>query len=200
MTGTDPHLRHEFRVFGGDLRATLDTLGNTAPFGPEEAREDLYLVIRNRPDCGLKFRGTGNRLELKRLIRTERGCELWEPAASEDLPLTGAELSERFLAPAGLPPLPSNTRFDRTGLLNALATARDLRAIAVAKRRRQCSIGPVSCEHGSFAFPGGLIETGLALESTDLDRLCALISRLGLETRENVSLPRRLLRLSFAHA
>lgn len=196
MTGTDPAPRYEFRVFGGDLRPALDMIEKTAPFGPEEAREDLYLVVHNRPDCGLKLRGPGSRLELKRLIHTERGCELWEPTASEDLPLSGSEITDRFLSPVGLPSLPRDKILDRSALLNAVDPFDGVRRMTVKKRRRQCTIGSVICEHGRFAFSGGNMEGGLAFESTELEQLCDLICRLDMDARENVSLPRHLLRLS----
>jgi hypothetical protein len=191
--GNGPAPRYEFRVFGGDLEEARARLAEMAEPGSETQREDTYLVVRGRLDCGLKLRGSEGTLDLKCLIGTESGCELWKPAGKANLPLTGSEITRRFLQPAGLPEiLTAFESFDEPALLEALADLEDMRIVRMGKRRRQVSLDQAAGEIGEFIFPDAHREQGLAVEATDVRRLRALVEALGLADRENVSLPRRL--------
>jgi hypothetical protein len=190
--------RYEFRVFGGDLAGARARLSELASPEPEETREDAYLVVKGRTDSGLKLRGSGGTLDLKCLVRVEEGCELWKPEAKAKLPLTGSEISRRFLKPAGIPEiLTAWESFDGPELLEALANVEGVRALRIGKSRRQYLLGEDIGELGEFVFPDAHREDGIALESADLRRLRGLVDTIGLHDRSNVSLPRRLEAFAF---
>jgi hypothetical protein len=190
--------RFEFRVFGGNLEASHHRLAELGEPGSLEMREDLYLVVRDRPDRGLKFRGSAGRLELKSLVRLEDGCELWRPADSAELPLSGRKISRRFLEPAGVPGLCADQdRYDRRDLLAALGPMEMVRQVPVRKRRRKFRLAGASGEWAEFAYPDATSEFGIALESPEIARLRELVPALGLAERKNVSLPRRLQSIAF---
>lgn len=191
---TDPAPRFEFRVFGADLSGPRGLLERDGRAEPPEHRRDTYFVARDRFDIGLKLRGAGDRLELKRLVRVEGRCELWEPAASSDLPLEVSEIPRALLAPLGLPDgLAPQAVLDGSALLEALDGREDLRVVPIGKHRTTYHLGPDLGEWVQIDFPDGHREVSVALESEDLTRLEALIDRMDLGGRENVSLPRRLI-------
>lgn len=197
--GASPTPRYEFRVFAADLSEPRDALARKGEAEPPEGRSDTYLVVRDRYEIGLKLRGAGERLELKRLIGVQGRCELWQPATSADLPLKGSDIARAFLAPAGLrDELDPSAIYDRRHLLKALEGRDALRLVSLEKHRRKFRLGPDEGEWVEILFPDGQREESVAVESEDHTRLAALITGLGLGGRQNVSLPRRLIAYAFA--
>ncbi|HMQ92636.1 MAG TPA: hypothetical protein PKA33_00030 [Amaricoccus sp.] len=193
-----PAPRYEFRTFGSDLSGTFARFRSLGEECGSDERDDVYFIERRRVEAGLKLRG--DLLDLKLLTRTNGELELWVAVDAAELPMSGQEISQRFLAPAGMARfVEARCIYDQAALLTA-APRPDLRTGAVRKRRRRYAFDKALGECTELRVSGqGPLQT-CAVEGTDASRLAALIGALGLGSAGNVSYPRRLHEAAFGEA
>src|SRR5438105_12432353 len=78
--------RYEFRIGAENLENLADKLQCLAPRTlPEQVTQESYVISAATDDCNAKTRG--GRLNLKALLATERGLELWKPVLDAEFPV-----------------------------------------------------------------------------------------------------------------
>lgn len=186
--------RHEFRVWG-DLDRVAAMLATRIDDVIESEGDECYLLAP--PDLGVNPKIRDGLLDVKRLIRVQRGCEQWEPVAKESFPLTAATISASLFGLVGLEP-PSLVRGEYSvDELIAEVVVPDPRidAVAVEKSRTLGTVGPSRAEIARVTIAGRFRTSTVAIESTDLDALVGLRAELGLEGAANENYPDAIRRI-----
>ena len=178
--------RFEFRVFRPRLGAAACVLAAVAAAGKVEASVDRYIVVPGRADAGLKLRG--GRVELKTLAALHGPLECWHPQAAVGLPATGRDLLPLFRQLDLAGPPADAVLADVDALAEWAQAEAGLAVVELRKRRRRYLLVGVEAEIGDLRWNGNRLET-LAVESTEPDRVAALVARLGLGGAANTSYP-----------
>jgi exopolyphosphatase/guanosine-5'-triphosphate,3'-diphosphate pyrophosphatase len=161
-------LRWEWRT-----EADLD-----APAGEVAESDELYLLSERT--ASVKVRD--GRLDVKVLERVQDGLELWRPVVKAEFPLDADAVDEvvRALGVSGRP-----------STLDELRALAGVRAVEVHKRRERFTVGDAMAERAELRTERGVALT-VAVESEDPMAVLAGVRELGLEGRQNVSVPRTL--------
>jgi exopolyphosphatase/guanosine-5'-triphosphate,3'-diphosphate pyrophosphatase len=179
--------RWEWRTFGNDLQAAIDTLEALDSLTVEESDELYLLSIAG--DESIKIRG--GRLDLKLLKRQDRGLELWLPELKAAFPLAAADL-HLVLAALGTPvPLARSTYTLDELLEEIVAPTPGLLGARLHKRREHVRFEGCLAEVTEVRADAGSVKT-IAVESPEPELVLAAVSSLGLDARPNVSFVRGL--------
>ena len=180
--------RWEWRTFGDDLDH-VDALGPLR-VAPSVESEETYLLSMYG-DASVKVRG--GVLDVKVLQRVDGAAlQLWVPTMKAPFPLDPDAVATASAALGTPPPAPRRSGLSTEQLVEDLAAARDdLRVVATRKRRRRSVVDDCMVELTEVSAEGRTVRT-VAVESPDPDLVTRTISRLGLEGRPNVCVPRGL--------
>ena len=180
--------RWEWRTFGDDL-ADVDALAPLRTAAPVESDETYLLSMHG--DASVKVRG--GVLDAKVLHRVSgAGLQLWVPTMKAPFPLDGAAVAAAFAALGAPPPETPPTELSLEQLLDDLVAPRDdLRRVDIRKSRRRSLVDDCMVELTEVSAEGRTIRT-VAVESPDADLVLRTISRLGLDGRPNINVPRGL--------
>jgi hypothetical protein len=154
----------------------------------ERIREssEVYVLSGRSSQSNTKIRDKV--MDIKVLVREERGLEQWKPILKADFPLTAETLREEVFPAFGVRP----QGLQRPGYSLELFLAEivrphpDLVAAAVFKRRFGFTVGGCIAEIAELLVNGAAIRT-VALESEDLEAVLKAKQTLGLEEYENVN-------------
>ena len=178
-----------------EWRAFASAFDELAPLMPAEYEiaHDIYL-LGAAAHANVKIRG--NAVDVKTLVDTRHGLELWQPSLQCAFPLCHRAVREIYAALEVHPPqslfLPEYNQCD---FLSDLACCTDgVRIIGVNKVRRHAIVGGCIVER-SAAWVAGQTVQSAAVESADADGLRRMLSELRLDRFENVNYPEFLKRL-----
>lgn len=187
--------RYEFRAFAPHFGLAESRMRALSP--PPEIREsaEIYLLTAAGGRHNVKVRD--NLVDIKELLRVERGLEQWTPILKLALPATGDEIREQVLpllhrAEMELP-LPA---YPAAALVAAIANpAAGVIAAQVFKRRFGFRIADCACELAEITVNGAAIRTA-AVESENPGLALQVIAELGLDAYENTSYTLALRRIT----
>jgi exopolyphosphatase/guanosine-5'-triphosphate,3'-diphosphate pyrophosphatase len=180
----DPKPRYEFRTWAQTLaraRAKLQQWG--IPTARDES-DETYLVSASTSRCNAKIRN--GLLDIKILLATQRGLELWKPVLKAAFPIDRATIIEHVFPALELPapPLPAG-HYSIEQFLDLAGQAR-IAIVQIRKTRRQFTLYQCQAEFTSVLI-GTLSQETMAVESEDPGAVLSAVSRLGLENTPNTS-------------
>jgi exopolyphosphatase / guanosine-5'-triphosphate,3'-diphosphate pyrophosphatase len=179
--------RWEWRTFD-DLRNAERYFAELRPERVEES-DETYLLSR-LSDASVKVRG--GVLDVKRLERVNADrLEQWRPVLKAPFPLAAADVSRAVDALGVDVPLPEGEYSQERLLDEVVAQSPDLLAVDVHKHREHYTVGGAMAELSEVRTVRGTTNT-IAVEAEDPARVVAAVRELGLDSRRNLNLPRRL--------
>ena len=127
-------------------------------------------------------------LDLKKLQRVdEDGLEQWEPVLKAGFPVAASDV-QSVLAALAVEHATERTEYTLEQLLGELP---EVVPVEVHKRRRHVTLGGAMTELSELSTDRGTLRT-IAVESEDPALVTAAVRGLGLDLRQNVSVPRGL--------
>ena len=127
-------------------------------------------------------------LDLKKLQRVdEDGLEQWEPVLKAGFPVAASDV-QSVLAALAVEHATERTEYTLEQLLGELP---EVVPVEVHKRRRHVTVGGAMTELSELSTDRGTLRT-IAVESEDPALVTAAVRGLGLDLRQNVSVPRGL--------
>jgi len=185
--------RYEYRIWAKDLRDLGACLATQCePLG-ERSSDETYLVLN--VDINVKIRS--EIVDIKKLIRTEKGFQLWTPILKEPFPLTAPTVQEVLVHLAG-PNAPAGGA-EPLEVGHFLALAEEVGAVVVTVSKRRHGYRDEGCilEFAEVTLDGYVLQT-VAVESEDLPAATELATRLRINDLPNQSYPmaiRQVLRM-----
>jgi hypothetical protein len=182
-----PVRRWEWRTFAG----AFDELTPLMPAAYEIAHETY--VLGAAAHANVKIRG--NAVDVKTLLDTRHGLELWQQSLQCAFPLCHRAVREIYAALEVHPPeslfLPEYNQCD---FLTDLVCCTDgVRIVGMNKVRRHAIVEGCIVERSAACVAGQTIQSA-AVESADPDGLRRLLTELHLDRFENVNYPEFLKR------
>jgi exopolyphosphatase/guanosine-5'-triphosphate,3'-diphosphate pyrophosphatase len=178
--------RWEWRTFGERFGDAVTRFATEAP----EESDELYLLGLGS-EASAKVRA--GVMDVKRLEDVNAdGLERWRPVMKAAFPMPEAEvvaMLEALGAAAGALECAEYTLEEV--LAEVVAPRADLLAVPVHKRRGRFTVGGCMAERSELRTDQAVTQT-VAVESEDPDRVMAAVRELGLTSRRNVSVPRKL--------
>lgn len=183
--------RYEYRVWAPDLSELAARLAAHCEPLATRVSEESYLVPP-RTDLNIKIRaGT---LDIKQLVRTERGFELWTPIVKEAFPLSPTSAGEvmAYLAESS----PSQGGDEPLEIEDFLARAETAGAatVPVTKQRHGYLHEDCILEFAEVTINRFAVQT-VAVEGEDLDTVGKVAGRLGIDELPNQSYPQKIRRI-----
>jgi exopolyphosphatase / guanosine-5'-triphosphate,3'-diphosphate pyrophosphatase len=179
--------RWEWRTWEpfGDAGQRLEALATDPP----QVSDEVY-VLALASEASVKVRD--GLMDVKRLEHVDDdGLEQWRPVTKAPFPLARADvvgLLDALAVAAGL----ERDEYTLDELLAEVLRPRaDVRVVAVHKERARFTLGGCMAELSELRTDHGSART-LAIESEDADGVIAAVRELGLASRHNVSVPRKL--------
>lgn len=185
--------RFEFRIWRERCERERKLLEALATPGAVKQSSEIYLISSASDRCNAKIRSSV--MDIKVLNKIERGLELWEPVLKAEFPLDAATIATEVYPRLELAPHPiSSGPFSVAGFLELISRDSRIAIVRVSKNRSQFQIGSCTAEFASIRIGDQSVET-VAVESTEPDRLLALLGRLGISNLPNQSYIREIKRV-----
>jgi exopolyphosphatase/guanosine-5'-triphosphate,3'-diphosphate pyrophosphatase len=176
--------RYEYRVWAQDLDQLKTRLAmHCEPFGERVSRE-TYVVLE--VDFNVKIRS--EILDVKQLMRTQQGFQLWTPILKEAFPLPTPTARDVLAKLTGLNPPIVGGEALKTDRFLALAEETGAAVASVHKQRHGYLLEGCILEVALVTIDGFSLHT-VAVESEDLDNATMVADRLGINDLPNQSYP-----------
>jgi hypothetical protein len=178
--------RYEFRAFAQHFGLVEDEIRRRSQC--ERIREscEIYILTAASSENNTKVRD--ELMDIKTLLRRDRGLEQWAPRMKGSFPLSAEQVSEQVFPAFGVP-LPSLQRptYTLVQLLDELVRPHpDLVVARVFKRRFGFSVDGCTTELAELSVNGAAIGTA-AVEGEDPELVLETRQLLGLGEYENVN-------------
>ena len=181
--------RFEYRVWAPDLTELAGRLAMHCTPGGVRISEETYL-IHPRTDLNIKIRA--ETLDIKQLVRTQQGFQLWNPILKEAFPIPASSAAAVMEYLAETPPTPEHAPLGIDEFL-ARAVETGTAVATVAKQRNGFLQEGCILEFAEVTINGSGIHS-VAIESEDLDTALAVADRLGINELPNESYQRAIRR------
>lgn len=183
--------RWEWRTFAPSLARVREQVSGVT-IAPLEARSETYLLCL-RSSHSAKLRSNGFQLKWRKQLDPE-GLELWDPILKSPFPVTPSFVACIFEAwgfsNLSLP----EGDLERGPFLAALRElVPTLRCVDVVKQHECFLLDGAACKFTRFAGLGTELES-FCIEHEDPEILKPVLRRLGLDTHENINVPKGLKR------
>jgi hypothetical protein len=175
--------RYEYRVWAPDLTELASRLAAHCEPQGVRASVETYL-LPPRTDLNIKIRAAT--LDIKQLVRTQQGFELWTPVLKEAFPLSPSSAAEVMAHLAeSRPAAGGDAPLDVEDFL-ALAEKAGAATAIVTKQRHGYLHEECILEFAEVTINGSGVHS-VAVESEDLDTAIAVAGRLGIDVLPNES-------------
>jgi exopolyphosphatase/guanosine-5'-triphosphate,3'-diphosphate pyrophosphatase len=190
-TMADPKPRYEFRTWAQTLAEARAKLQQWAAAAGRDQGRETYLISALTERCNTKIRN--GLIDMKRLLATERGLELWKPVLKAAFPIDHATISERIFPALELPAprLAADDYSMEEFLDQVLAHQVQVAIVKVEKTRQQFTSDGCQAEFTEVLIEG-ISQQTVAVESEDPVAVLSAMTRLGLENARNTSYIRRI--------
>jgi len=190
---TNGPARYEFRVWAQDLAEVRKKLGDPG-FSQSTASNETYLISRTTDRCNAKLRS--GIMDIKLLMREDRGLEQWEPVLKEGFPLDSAVIASQIFPRLELePPRLSRAQYSIEEFLGeVIRPHKAIAVVDVSKTRVQFSLDVCRAEFASVLINDAALET-VAIEALDPEAVLKLIRGFGLNPNSNTSYVRAIKRV-----
>ena len=193
-----PEARFEFRSFGQDFQPVHQRMAALSQPVPEEFQRrvsrEIYIVspFTNAFNCKIR----DEKVDIKKLLRTEEGLEQWDVFLKEQFPLKDQTINEKIL-PVLLPqpPVAEKREYSSAAWVELLRSTSELLIIRVKKERFGYITDDVICEFGNVWINGARVET-VSAESSDKNKVLQVMAELGIKDWENINYLQALKRVT----
>lgn len=197
MTAIEP--RWEFRIWGDSLeplRRSLGELCAAQPAAEPERSCETYVVSDATDETNAKIRAGA--IDIKVLLRAEHGLEQWRPELKSAFPIDAPTLAQVFASLRVDAPPMRKQRYDANAFIDELIVPHPrLAAAEVRKLRWRFLLDGCAAEFTEAAVArgpanGAVRLHSVAIESADSRSVFAVIARLRIGDRANVSYVRQI--------
>jgi exopolyphosphatase/guanosine-5'-triphosphate,3'-diphosphate pyrophosphatase len=189
---TNGPARYEFRVWAQDLAEVRKKLGDPG-ISQSAASNETYLISRTTDRCNAKLRS--GVMDIKILMREDRGLEQWEPVLKEGFPLDSAVIADQIFPRLELDAPRLSREYSIEEFLDEVIRPQSAIAVVdVSKTRVQFSLDVCRAEFASVLINGAALET-VAIEALDPEAVLKLVRGFGLDPNSNASYIREIKRI-----
>jgi hypothetical protein len=183
--------RYEYRVWAEALKDAKDNLRRLGTTLGTEAREETYLISAATDSCNPKIRG--GRVNIKVLLATLQGLELWNPVLEADFPLDRTVIAEQIFPALELesPGLARPSYSLEDFVEEVIRPQPRITVVMAAKRRTRFRLDECLAEFTSVAL-GQVARETVAIESIEPDPVLRLVREFHLDGMPNMSYVRAL--------
>lgn len=183
-----PHegARFEYRVFARDLGIVEQRMRAVGGTPTVNDSTEFYLV--SAPDITQNVKIRDGQLDIKVLVRTDRGLEQWEPRLKMVFPIGDTALNQVMAVSLGVnEALPAGSGASIERLVSTLRRGRHGVAVAeLFKRRSHFQVDDCIAEIVEVTVNGAPIRTA-CVESTEAEQVRGIAQQLGLDALPNTS-------------
>lgn len=175
--------RYEYRVWAHDLRELRARLERQCEPLSERISEETYIVL----GTGINVKIRSEVLDVKEILRTEHGFQLWTPILKEAFPLPAATARDVL---AKLAPNPPTIADEQLEIAPFLALAQEAGAVVAVVSKRRTGYLHERCllEFAEVNVEGSGLHT-VAVESEDLEAAIEVAAQMGIKSLPNRSYP-----------
>jgi hypothetical protein len=187
--------RYEFRTFNQSFPTVMERIRQLAPCDWAREGAETYILSTGTDNNNCKIRR--QLLDIKTLLKRERGLEQWRPLMKDEFPIDAAVIRRQVFPALGVPSPPlQRERYTLARFLDELIRPHSgLLVVDLYKRRFGFNINQCIVEHAEVKLNDSSIQT-LAVESADPDAVLETRKLLGLDGLENVCYPLALKRIT----
>jgi len=178
--------RYEFRAFTDDFGNTEKLMQDLSPVPLIRESKEIYIVSSKTNTHNTKIRY--DLMDIKALIKTEKGLEQWKPVLKAEFPLDDQLILDR-LFPAFNTPASEivQQNYSLSEFITLIVNPHpDLRAVDVKKKRRGFMVNNCICEMADVWIDGKKIRTA-AVESTVIQDVIDTLAILKLDSYPNTN-------------
>ncbi len=178
--------RFEFRAFAQNFGLTEDKIRERSPCDRIRESSEIYVLSACTSENNTKIRG--GVMDIKTLIGTEHGLELWSPRLKSEFPMPSATISDQVFPALGVSPPPlTRAAYGLDEYLSEIIRPHaSLTEVHVFKRRFGFLVNGCITELAELLVNGAAIRTA-AIESEDAQRVLETRQMLGLDEYDNVN-------------
>ena len=182
--------RYEYRVWDSGLAGVRKELKRLAVGSPASLSKETYLISDKTDDCNLKIRA--ERLNMKELIATENGLELWNPVLDCEFPLHDSTIIDHIFPRLALKsPALQRRLYSMDDFLDWIQVEPSIRVVTIIKKRTRFRLAECLAEFTYVTIDKR--ESGtVAVESINPDAVSRLVHRLRIADIPNTSYIRQL--------
>jgi hypothetical protein len=191
----DSQPRYEYRVWAETLEAVRSELQRLAVTLGTEPSEETYLLSAATDNCNTKIRR--GLMDIKVLLATEQGLELWKPVLQAEFPLDRSLISGQIFHYLELPlPYLEWPKYSLGEFLAEVIQAHpQIRVATILKNRTRFQLHECLAEFTSVTLGQVTCQT-VAVESTNPALALRFIRHLKIADMPNTSYVRQLKRIA----
>ncbi len=194
MTHKTP--RYEFRIFGlNNVDSCIEELKNNGKAGKVRHISEIYLMTAGNSENNIKIRN--KLLDIKTLVRQDKGLEQWNPAEVGTFPLAKEKIKNEIFPALGVecPALDRAVYTLKQFMQELILNDPDIKVALTEKERHAFDFADCICEYADVRINGALQRT-MAIESENPDLVYNAIKKLNIgDDMENVNYPKALKRV-----
>jgi hypothetical protein len=178
--------RHEFRTFSQNFGIVVEKMRRLSRCEQIRESAEIYIVSAGNNENNTKIRD--DRMDIKVLIRKERGLEQWRPRMKGTFPMSASVIEKDVFPAFGVPPPAfDRDRYSLPQFLNEVIRPDSrLVPVSVFKRRFGFTVNDCITEHAEILVNGAALQT-VAVEAVDVDAILAARRMLALDEYENAN-------------
>jgi len=186
--------RYEFRVWANSLEQLKTKLDHLATPGQPVTSDELYLISRASDRCSAKIRS--GLMNIKILVKEDRGLEQWEPVLKASFPLDQAVVNAQIFPYLALErPRLFRASYQMDQFLDeVIGVDRRIALVKISKERCRFAIDACQAEFAAVTISKTSRHT-VAVESTEPEAALRLIGQMGIQDLVNTSYVREIKRI-----
>jgi len=183
--------RYEYRVWADALEDVRNNLQRLATASTTESSEETYLISATTDKCNAKIRGA--RMNIKILLATEQGLELWKPVMDMEFPLDKSVIAGQICPRLELQAVDlRRARYSMDEFVREVIRARPQLAIVTIFKRRERFLLDECLAESAVVSVGKITLHTVAAESIRPDSLLRVIQQMNIVHMRNTSYVARL--------
>jgi len=147
--------------------------------------EEIYIISKTVDDTNIKIKS--NKLDVKKLIKTQDNLEQWETILKKDFPISNQFLIDEIFPALNIDsPIFNEDNLDKKQFIDIIKQHDNLLAVPVQKQRHAYIINLSICEFAQVII-GNAYLYSVSVESTDIAEVKKTIHDLNLDSFENIN-------------
>jgi hypothetical protein len=169
--------RYEYRVWADALEDVRNNLQRLATASTTESSKETYVISATTDKCNAKIRGA--RMNIKILLATEQGLELWKPVMDTEFPLDKSVIAEQIFPCLELHALDlRRPRYSMDEFVTEVIGAQpQVAMVTIFKRRARFRLDKCLAEFTFVSIGKTALQT-VAVESIEPDPVLRLVRQL----------------------
>lgn len=186
--------RYEFRAFAENFGPVEEKIRELSKLEKFRESSEIYILLSGNLDNNIKIRY--NTLDIKVLVKEEKGLQQWTPRIKEPFPLKMEVIRDQVLAPLNVTvPQLNRAEYSMEQYLEDIIKPHpDLVSAQVNKRRFGYTVNGCISEIAELEINGSAIKS-IAVESVNPEAVLKTKEILGLQEYENENYPAAIKRV-----